>query len=113
MCSSRIRFRINKVSRRKDGQSFKLQLQLSNAKGLDASEVEPVYTSTIQVLSKRKSSTTAQVNKRRKMTLKEFEDMEFRSRNQMLQAIDGLHLKIDTIMKMIQIQGTVAQQRLT
>ena len=103
MARHRIRFRINKVSRRKDGQSFKINLRLPSQKGLDASEVEPVYTSTIEVLSKRKSSSNA--TKKRKLTLKAYEDMEHRSRATTLQAITRLHDKIDRLTMIIQKQG--------
>lgn len=49
-----VKFRIEKVSRRKDGQRFKVCF--SSDRGACAREVAPCFTSSVCVLSKRKSS---------------------------------------------------------
>lgn len=54
-----IRFRIEKVSRRKDGQRFCLRLDADNSKcEEDVSEIEGCFTNPICVLSKRKNHST-------------------------------------------------------
>lgn len=63
-----MRFRLEKVSRRKDGQRFKVKVEAASR----ISNIQPAFSQPICVYSKRKHDRSHESNKRSKMSTEEF-----------------------------------------
>lgn len=94
-----INFRINKVSRRKDGRRFKLYIKADKVKG--------VFTDPIRVLSKRKKIYTSVSNKRSRSSSEELESMRTQTHHlrheisELKNAMFGIHKQLYEVTEMM------------
>ncbi|KAH9197853.1 hypothetical protein AeNC1_000130 [Aphanomyces euteiches] len=106
--SATIYFRLEKVSRRKDGQRFKLRIEVEPSNGVD---LAPAFTTPICVLSKRKHSSDASKMDTPKSgkTSKEAFDSD-RHEDDLAKQIHALQLQLTRLTALVESQHSLLTQ---